>query len=602
MRDVVPLESEEERGGRTVVIAAIMAALFVSAISQTVVGTALPRIIGELGGLNLYSWVLTSSMLASTAAVPLVGKLSDLYGRKPFLMGGIALFMAASAVAGASQNMAQLITFRTVQGLASGVIMATAFASIGDLFAPAERGRYMGLFTAAFAAASIAGPLIGGFVTDHWGWRWVFYVNIPFGLAGLAVLAWALPARRVAPRAGPVDWLGMGALLASVIPLLLALAWAGDRFPWGSWQMGGLLAVAGLGLLAFLLIETSAADPVLPLPLFQNRTFVVASAVSFLTGIGLFGALSYMPLYIQGVLGATATNSGLVNMPLMLGLTAASLGAGNLTSHTRRYRWTVIAGGAVLVGGMAVMSVLDEDAGMALPLAGMVTVGLGLGLSMPLLGLAVQNALSDRLLGVASASTQFFRQIGGTLGIALFGTIVTAQLHNGLLGRLPAEVTSAAPDTTLRRLEEPRVLLSPTALAQLREAFGGFGDAGPALYEQTVGAMRAVLADGLQEVFLIGLVVALLALATSVLLPELPLRTRETVRTDERLRWPGLLWAEPAWLTEGRTLLDVLLPGEGPAGELPLQPEPLAASSAVESRMSPQVEPFGPTIASNVEQ
>lgn len=531
-------------GSRVLVIGAVMAALFVSAISQTVVATALPRIIGELGGLDLYSWVLTASMLASTAAVPLVGKLSDLYGRKPFLMGGIVLFMAASVVTGASQNMAQLIAFRAVQGLASGTIMASAFAAVGDLFAPAERGRFMGLFTGVFGVASIAGPLIGGFVTDHWGWRWVFYVNVPFGLVALAVLARGLPWRRLPSRVVPLDWAGMVGLLLAVLPLLLALAWAGDRFPWGSWQIGGLLAIAVLGLLVFLVIERGAADPVLPLPLFQQRTFVVASAVTFLTGIGLFGALSYMPLYIQGVLGASATNSGLVNTPLMLGLTAASLGAGHLASRTGRYRWTVIVGGVVLTGGMVVMTTLDEQASLLLPIAGMVVVGLGLGLSMPLLLLAVQNALPDRLLGVATASTQFFRQIGGTLGIALFGTIVTAQLRSDLIGRLPGEVTSVAPAETLRQLEQPRILLSPDALEQLRGAFAAFGEGGPALYDRTISAMRGVLADGLHEVFLIGLLVAFLALAASIFLPELPLRTRGAQAREELPAGRGLGWSE----------------------------------------------------------
>ncbi len=528
-RTARPKRSEESRA---LVIAAVMTALFASAISQTVVSTALPRIVGELGGLSLYSWVLTASMLASTAAVPLVGKLSDLYGRKPFLMGGIALFMVASVVTGASQNMMQLIIFRALQGLGSGTIMASAFATIGDLFAPAERGRFMGMFTGVFGVASVAGPLIGGFLTDNWGWRWVFYVNVPFGLLALAVLAKGLPWQRQPSRVAPIDWAGMITLLWSVLPFLLALAWAGDRFPWASLQIIGLFGVAAAGLAVFLAVESRAEDPVLPLQLFRERTFAVASSVTFLTGIGLFGALSYMPLFIQGVLGRSATNSGLVNTPLMVGLTAASLGAGNLASRTKRYRWMVIAGGAVLAGGMVVMTTLDEGSSMALPLAGMVVVGLGLGLSMPLLGLAVQNAFDQRFLGVATASTQFFRQIGGTLGIAVYGTIVTTQLRGDLLNRLPPEVTGVAPEEMLRRLEEPRILLSPSSLEQLRGAFALFGDEGPALYDQTIGAMQAVLADGLHEVFLLGLVVAVLALVVSIFLPERTLRS-ELAQSEE---------------------------------------------------------------------
>ena len=552
---------DEQSQGSTLVIAAVMAALFVSAFSQTVAGTALPRIIGELGGINLYSWVLISSMLAATAATPLVGKLSDLYGRKVFLMGGIALFMVASALTGAAQNMMQLIAFRAVQGLGGGTIMASAFATIGDLFSPAERGRYFGLFTGVFAVASVTGPLLGGFLTDNWGWRWVFYVNLPFGFVALAILARGLPTSRIAARRGPIDWLGMATLLWCVIPLLLALAWAGDRFPWGSWQIGGLMLAAGFGLLAFLVVEYWAADPVLPLFLFQNRTFVVGSTVSFLTGMGLFGALSYMPLYIQGALGASATNSGLVNMPLMVGLAAASMAAGQLASRTRRYRWTVVAGGAVLAGGMAITLPFDEGTALAVPVATMVVVGIGLGLSMPLLGVAVQNALHDRLLGVASASTQFFREIGGTLGIALYGTLVTAQLHSNLKGRLPPELTDRAPGELVRRLEEPRILLSPDALERMRQSFAALGGDGPALYERTVGAMRGVLADGLHEVFLVGLAVALVVVAVSLFLPEIPLRAQHAERADERLTHPGFAWGDVAWATEGRALQDVQLVG-----------------------------------------
>lgn len=558
MNAVASMNGVEQRGqSQRLVIAAVMAALFVSAISQTVIGVALPRIIGELGGLNLYSWVLTSSMLAATAVMPLVGKLSDIYGRKPFLMGGIAIFMAATAVSGASQNIEQLILFRAIQGVGSGTIMASAFAAIGDLFAPAERGKYFGLFTGVYAVASVAGPLIGGFLTDHLGWRWVFYVSLPFGLIALAVLIKGLPWQRASGPAKPVDWFGMGALLWAVIPLLLALSWAGDRFAWTSWQIGELFAMCALATVAFTLIELRAADPVLPVFLFRNRTFVVASSVSFLTGFGLFGSLSFMPLFIQGALGASATNSGLVDMPLMLGLTVASFGAGSLASRTQRYRWTIVIGSAVLVGGMCIMATLSEHVDLALPIFGMVIVGLGLGLSMPLLGLAVQNVVKPRLIGVATSSTQFFRQIGGTLGIAVFGTIVMSRLHADLMTRLPSDLTNAAPESTLRPLEEPRILLSPSALARMRETFSTLGPQGPSLYARTIAAMRSVLAAGLHEAFVIGVIVALLALGVSFLLPDLRLRSNETVAQA-----PAPSLEEEPWVAEGRVLLDVLLPGE----------------------------------------
>lgn len=543
---------------RLPLIVAVMAALFVSALSQTIVATALPRIVGDLGGLALYSWVLTSSMVAMTAVTPLVGKLSDRYGRKPFLMGGIVLFMAASALTGAAQNMVQLIVFRAVQGVAAGTIQASAFAAVGDLFPPAERGKYFGLFTGAFAVASVMGPVLGGLVTDHWGWRWVFYLTIPFGLVALLVLMGGMPWQRLGERDQPIDWLGMGALLWAVVPLLLALSWGNDRFGWSSWQVAALIAVFVLGTGAFVAVERQARDPVLPLGLFGNRTFLVGAMVAFLTGTGLFGALSYMPLFIQGALGASATNSGLVNTPLMLGLTAASLTAGAVSSRTGRYRWLVVAGGVVLAAGMAVMAALDEQSSLALPIVGMVVVGLGLGLSMPLLSLAVQNALAAGQLGVATASTNFFRQIGGTLGIAVFGTVLSARLHDDLLARLPREVTSVAPEETLRRLEEPRILLSPETLAAMRSGFDAFGASGAQLYHATLAAMRSVLADGLHDVFLVGLLVAVLAAVVSVLLPELPLRGVEGALEAQTPAGAGDLLS----LDEGRALYDVLAYGE----------------------------------------
>lgn len=516
----MPAISSSATSGRRVATLAVAATLFLSSLSQTVVSPALPRIVGELGGMRLYSWVLTSSMLASTVAIALTGKLTDRYGRKPFLIGGIVIFLSASAANGAAQSIGYLIAFRAVQGLGGGVIAASSFAVIGDLFAPAERGRSMGLFTGVFGLASIAGPLLGGFVTDHVGWRWLFYANIPLGIVVLAILVKGLPRARPSGPRPPLDVAGMAALVAMLLPMLFALTLAGHQLAWRSYATAALFAASGAAAIALVVIERRAGDPVVPLPAFRDRTFVVVSAVSFLTGVGLFGSLSYMPLFIQGVLGSSATNSGLVNTPLMLSLTVGSVVAGNLAARTLRYRNMVLLGGVIVSAGMLLMATLDESSSVALPLAGMAVIGLGLGVMMPLMGLAVQNALPDSLLGVASASTQFFRQIGGTVGIAVGGTFIMANLHDGLARELPPELTVVAPPETVHRLETPALLLSPDQMSRMRDAFGLFGPNGPALYDDTLNAMRQVLAGGLHEVFVAGFVVALVALVVSAFMPD----------------------------------------------------------------------------------
>lgn len=516
--------SELSPSAKRMVIAGTMLALFVSAINQTVVSTALPRIIGELGGLSLFSWVFTSYMLTSTAGVPLFGKLSDLYGRKPFLIAGILIFMATSAAAGASQSIEQLIVFRGLQGLGAGMIMANSFAVIGDLYPPAERGKYQGLFSGVFGIASVLGPTLGGTLTDHVSWRAVFYINIPFGIAALAVLWVGFPWKHPGEREHPIDYAGVALLASAVVALLLALVWAGDQYAWASPQIFGLFAIAATLTVLFVLAEARAADPVLPLSLFRNRVFVVASVVTLVSGIAMFGTITFMPMYLQGVLGASATNSGIVTSPMMLGMVVASAIAGQVTSRTGRYRVLVLAGSAVLVGGMFMLSTFSPDTTWTMAIAAMIIVGFGMGASMPILGLAMQNALPYRLLGVASSSSQFFRQIGGTLGVAVFGTLVTTRLHENLQRDIPPDVRAQTPPQLLGALEEPQVLLSPRALDRLEAAFGQL-PGGPALFDAAIGAMRSSLSDAVTLVFLIGAFVAIAALAMSFFLPEAPLRT-----------------------------------------------------------------------------
>jgi len=318
----------------------------------------------------------------------------------------------------------------------------------------------------------------------------------------------------------------MLALVCAILPLLFALTLVGDAFAWGSYEFTALVLASGIAALALVRIERRAEDPVVPLVAFRDRTFVVVSVVGFLTGVGLFGSLAYMPLFIQGVLGSSATNSGLVNTPLMVSLTLGSLVAGNFAARTLNYRGMVVGGGTIVAAGMLLMASLHEGSPVAMPLAGMAVIGLGLGVTMPLMGLAVQNALPQSLLGVASASQQFFRQIGGTLGMAVAGTLVTTRVHGGLEDRLPRELTAVAPPETLRQLETPALLLSPSQMDRMREALASFSPNGATLYVDTVAAMRGALADGLHEVFIGGFIVALIAVTVSAFMPNVILRTR----------------------------------------------------------------------------
>ncbi|MEX1254278.1 MAG: MDR family MFS transporter [Dehalococcoidia bacterium] len=556
MSEMRPLAVDLSPRQKAVVVTGTLMALFVAAIDQTVVNTALPRIIGELGGLSLFSWVITAYLLTSTVTVPLAGKLSDLYGRKPFLMAGVVLFTVTSVFAGLSQSMVQLIMARAFQGVGAGLIMANAFATIGELFPPAQRARYQGLFAAVFGLSSILGPLVGGALTDHLSWRWVFLVNIPFGVAALLVLGLAFPNMRRPHGERHVDYAGGLMLIAVVVPLLLGLVWAGNRdYAWTSPRIVGLFATSAIALAAFIWIELRAVDPVLPPSLFRNRAFAMANLAAFFLGMVMFGVLSYMTLFVQGVLGMSATNSGVTLMPTTVGMVIASVISGQLLARVRVARPFLIAGAALLVGGMFLLSRMSEDTAYATAVRNMVLIGFGLGLTLPILNLVAQNALPYRQLGVASASSQFFRQIGGTLAVAVFGTLITSSVAD-LPDRLPPEAQDA-PAPLLEQLREPNTLLSPEAVDRLRAGFADLGANGSQVFEQSLAIMRSMLADGITEVFFAGMLAAAALLVVTLLLPEVRLRT--TVDFEEASV------AAPA-------------PAAGPT------PEPLAGAALAEAR------------------
>ena len=521
------------RWGTIGVVGGTMLALLLAALDQTIVGTAMPRIVAELNGLNYYSWVITAYLVASTIMVPIAGKLGDLFGRKPFLLAGMIGFVAASALCGQSHGMLELVTFRTIQGIFGGMLFATVFAVIGDLFPPSQRARLAGLFGAVFGLSSIVGPTAGGYITDSWGWRWVFYVNLPVGLIAVLLVLVTMPYVRSSASIRDIDFPGAAALVAGLVPLMVALSITRDH-GWTSPEVLSLLAVAAVILAVFFLIEMRTDHPIVPFSLFKNSTFSVSMIVGFLTGFGMFGTIVFVPLIYQGVLGVSATNSGQLLTPMMLGLIVASTLVGQAMVRIRYYRFLGTAGIVVMLLGMWLLSQVTVTTSRLEVVRDIVLVGAGLGTTFPLYLTAVQTALPRNFLGVASSQIQFWRQIGGTIGTAVLGSV--------LAQRLPVHIQEQVaslhlPSQLASRFvsgggSNPQTLFDPAQIAARRAQASGFGQQGAAIFDQVLHAIRAGLAATLHEVFLYGAAILILALIASVFLNDVPLRGRQSAREE----------------------------------------------------------------------
>lgn len=510
------------------VMAGTMLGMLLAALDQTIVGTALPRIIADFNGLEHYAWVVTAYMLASTVTVPIYGKLSDIYGRRLFFLGGMIIFLVGSALAGMSQNMTQLIIFRGLQGLGGGALIPIALVIIGDIFPPSERGKWQGLMTGMFGLASIVGPSLGGWLTDNWGWRWVFYVNMPVGVLALATAGFALP-RITQRRAHSIDYLGALLLVAGAIPLLLAFSWAGTDYSWGSVQIIGLLVVAVAILIAFMLVETKAKEPIIAPSLFKNSIFSVSVFAMFLISTGMFGTIIFLPLFIQGVLGHSATNAGAVLTPMMLGFMVSSFIGGMLMSKTGRYKVLTLSGFAVASAGMFLLSRMTVGSTDVQVIRNMVITGLGIGVMMSLFTIIVQNAFPFNRLGEVTSSLQFFRSIGGTIGVALFGSVMINRFSQGFDANLPSTLMEGIPADRLAAVKNPQVLLSPEATAQVRDSFNALGAQGLDLYNQLMLVIRDSLASAITDLFGVGMGIMILGLVTCLFLREIPLRKSNQV-------------------------------------------------------------------------
>lgn len=516
---------------KALAVAGAMMAMFTAAMDQTLVGTAMPRIVGSLGGLGLFPWVFTAYMVSSTTVVPIVGRLTDMYGRKPFYLAGIAVLVAGSMLAGLSSSMPQLIAFRALQGIGGGMVMGITFIVVGDLFPPAERSKYVGLFTGVFAAASVLGPLIGGALTDYVHWRWVFYVNFPLGAMAMLAVAVGLPAVRPLAQGTAPDWWGFALLPALVVPLLLALSWGGSRFQWLSLPMASMFGAVALLLILFVVVERRAAWPVLPLSLLGNQVFAVAAAISFLLGTSMFGAISFIPMFVQGVLGASATNSGLITMPLTVALALSSTLGGQVIARLGRYKLVNLLGLAVVALAVYLFSRIGITTARAEVTRNMVILGTGMGLTLPVLTLAVQNAVPYRMLGIATSSIQFIRQVGAVMGVALLGSRLNAVFAQQLAQGMPPELRSLPPEMS-SILRNPDFFLSPQRMAALQERFAALGGRGMELFEALLGTVRLALASGIAEAFAIALFLSLPSLALGLLLKEIPLRKAHVVEPE----------------------------------------------------------------------
>ncbi|MEP7019665.1 MAG: MDR family MFS transporter [Pseudonocardiales bacterium] len=490
-----------------VIMSGLMLGMFLAALDQTIVSTALPTIVGDFHRSDLLSWVITSYLLASTASTPLWGKAGDLYGRKRLFQLAIIVFLVGSVLCGAAQNMYELIVFRGVQGIGGGGLISLVFAIIGDVISPRQRGRYQGYFGAVFGISNVIGPLAGGFFVDNLSWRYIFYINLPLGILALIVTNRVLTLTE-RKRTVQIDWWGALLLVAGVSAVLLATQSGGKDYPWASVQIVGLFGLGGLLIAAFVLRERSTPEPILPLSLFRMRIFTVSNTVAFISGIAMFGALAFLPQYLQLVHGVSATKSGLLLLPLLVGLLFMSIASGRYISRTGNYRWFPLIGTVLVTVGLALLSRIGAHTSLLIISGDILIFGAGLGLFMQVLTLVVQNAVPRGQMGVATSSVTFFRSMGGTLGASALGAVLTARLMVELPRNLPKSGSSGGGGDKVSQ-----IIQSPQAVNALRRS-------NPALHEGIIVAYS----HAIDTMFLIAVPISFLSVVAALFIRQVQLR------------------------------------------------------------------------------
>jgi EmrB/QacA subfamily drug resistance transporter len=512
-------------------MAGVLMVMLLASLDQTIVSTAMPRVIADLKGFDEYTWVSTAYLLTSTVMVPIYGKLSDLLGRKPIFLFGVVVFLLGSALSGAAQSMNQLIIFRAFQGIGAGALMPIAVAIVGDLFTPRERGKWQGVTGAVWGFSAIVGPTAGGWITEHATWRWVFYVNVPVGIAALLVLIFLMPTLQGKAKEVSIDYIGAALLIVGTVPLLLGFTWAGTLYDWLSAQILSLFAVALVSLTLFVLyearLERRGGQPIIEPGLFKNSIFTVSTVTTIIFGVALFGGIFFIPLFVQGVVGASATNSGLILTPLMLTSIVGSVVSGQVVSRLGKYKWVAIIGMVISVIGTYLLVRLDVHSGNNDVLIAMLVLGLGMGFGMSLYTLIVQNALPQKI-GQATSALVFFRSIGGTIGLAAMGSVMTSAYLPGFHNALPTMVKQALPAKVLSFFDNPQILLSPDAQTKMYASFAAQGPRGLALYNQLIEAVKVGLTQGIHNVFVLSFVTMILGLLAVLFLKEITLRGGRT--------------------------------------------------------------------------
>lgn len=513
------------------IMIAIITSLFFAAINQTIIGIAMPRIIANLGGMDYYSWAITIYLLTSTVASVLVGKLSDIYGRKPFILSGIGLFMIGAILSGFSSDIFELISYRAIQGAGAGIIMSTVFTAIGDLYEPRERAKWTGVMSAVFGLSSVAGPLMGGYIVDHLDWRWVFWIFLPLGIIAFILILINFP--KVPKRQGEsVDYWGSLFLTLTIVPMLLAFSLAGDgpkQYAWGSWQIIGLFAATILSLIIFVRIQFKVKSPVLPLALFKNSVFTVSNLVGFFLNAAMMGAIIYVPFFVQGVKGISPTMAGYVAMPMSIAMLITTSFAGQMMSKTGKYKKMAIIGLTVMAISMALMYFMVPSTPIYVLIMYMILLGLGIGVAMPVFSLTVQNAVSPQQIGVATATSQLFRNLGGTIGIAVMGSLMSANITKKmtqLSGNTGdnSNVAGSNPELAekLSLFSNPQNLLDQP---KIEAALNSLSPELQTVFTQMLDMIREALSYAITTTFLAGAIVACLAVVTALFLKEIPLRS-----------------------------------------------------------------------------